>query len=329
MADSTSSKRPRLEEEGSNQTSTENTSGFTLWTPTFYKCAVKISRKQHITVTQYKPGDNSEFFSITVLPVSVFDFWVQEGNGWREPFNSISKTFPYCNFISAHLRISNFIPMQRSLNTTTATDVTSFNMSPYIYISEDTDGYTKEVSHITALSQSNWQKQTLRAASSFYFLNTDDSGLLNVNNTKTLTSGETFVKNYTFEKNSRFFIKTPAYSTTQCTLMPGDYININNYIAQWKKNNSASTTNTYGLYNPQMSPIFLYLPYIEAATTSEDVVRMMGHLLLETELILELYSDRDGYNRYGGSQSPYDTVTLNNLQYGDNVFTVPFPNFRK
>lgn len=333
MVDSTSAKRPRIEDDPENTSTNPDTShGFTLWKPTFYKCPVKISRKQHLTITQYKPGESTDRYSPTVLPISVFDFWVQENSQyWNRPFHYMSSVFPYCNFISAHIRLSNFIPMQRSLQATTTVDVTSFNISPYLYISEDTDGYISRVPTVEDISINTWISQSAKSPATYYFSTENDPGLLMTNHTKTLSAGEIYTKHYRFEKHPRFFIQTPKMDTNGYYLMPGDYSTESTYLPQWNKPTTATYSNAYGIYQPTLPPLFLYMPYIESATNGEDVVRMMGHVLLETELILELYSDRDGYPIYGKDLL---TKTINTVPLTYNTYTntnkiIPFSNYRK
>lgn len=313
-------------------TNPEEVYGFKLWTPTFYKCPVKISRKQHLTITQYKPGDSTESYAATVLPISIFDFWVQENSQyWNRPFHYMSSIFPYCNFISAHIRISNFIPMQRSLQATTTLDTTSFNISPYLYISEDTDGYITQVPTINDITINNWIGQNAKIPSAYYWTTENDPGLLMTNNVRTLSAGEIYSKTFTFNKHERFFVQTPKFDSSGYWLMPGDYIANSNYIPFWKKNITSDQLNSYGIYQKTLPAIFLFMPYIESATNSEDVVRMMGHVLLETELILELYSDRDGYPIYAKQGSPLgnNSVPLDFIQYNVNVKSINFSNFRK
>ncbi|VDO95700.1 unnamed protein product [Schistosoma margrebowiei] len=46
------------------------------------------------------------------------------------------------------------------------------------------------------------------------------------------------------------------------------------------------------------NPIFLFLPYIEPVSTSENATRMMAHVLVQTSIDLTVYTPTDGWQYY-------------------------------
>ncbi|CAH8664187.1 unnamed protein product [Dicrocoelium dendriticum] len=82
--------------------------------------------------------------------------------------------------------------------------------------------------------------------------------------------------------------------------MSGDYA-VSEYNPLWKRDGIHFQINVdpdinqipdfaYGSYDHTMNPIFLFLPYIEPVSSSEDIVRMMAYVLLETQLTMTLFS---------------------------------------
>lgn len=65
--------------------------------------------------------------------------------------------------------------------------------------------------------------------------------------------------------------------------------------------------------NHRINPIWLFLPYIEPVSNSENVQRLLGHVLMETEIHLTAYTFCD-------SLGEYDSLTTYEKQVKGNCF---------
>ncbi|CAI2737806.1 unnamed protein product [Dicrocoelium dendriticum] len=208
-----------------------------LLRPRYNTTTITITRKQHITVNQYKPADTSDTFAITCLPLSTFEFWaLQSDQQFAEPFDTLRTAFPLCSFNTATLRLSHYIPLQKSLQGSNAVDVTSFNSSPYMYIAEDDTGLLNTVP--TPVTEQALLDQNCKVPSNTYWQFSSDQGLLACNNVHTLSANEVFFKRYDFDNNGKFLVATPAPTPRGFAYMPGDYFqNVApyNYSPFWKK----------------------------------------------------------------------------------------------
>ncbi|VDP16287.1 unnamed protein product [Schistosoma margrebowiei] len=178
------------------------------------------------------------------------------GIGFQEPFKSLASAFPICHFHSAYLRISHFIPLQKSLQGTTSVDVTSFNVAPYI----------------TPIYSNN----------SHRYLPFDlfKSGLLGPE----ISPAKAWVQSYNR-------VSTPEGG------------------ALW----IADTNGQMCSPDITANPIFLFLPFIEPVSTSENATRMMAHVLLQTSIDFTVYSPTDGFTEYykqDGQTEPADPLNV-------------------
>ncbi|CAH8664212.1 unnamed protein product [Dicrocoelium dendriticum] len=120
------------EDELPDETGQSTSRSLRLLRSRYYSIPVTITRTQHITINQYKPGDNTDIYAITCLPTSTFEFWyLAADQTFAENFGALRQYFPLCTFDRATHRISHHIPLQKSLQSTTATDITAFNTAPY------------------------------------------------------------------------------------------------------------------------------------------------------------------------------------------------------
>lgn len=277
----------------------------------YYNCTFTIRRRNHLTINGYKPGDNSDPFKITLLPASLFDFWVtKDAAGWAQPFKDLSTPWPYCLFHNATITLSHFIPLQKGLTPSQGTivDTTSFNIAPYMYIVEEDRGLMPWVTVTPNVTRTDCYNQQVKLPSTFYWESErNDEGLLGCNNVRTLSAGETYTKKYNFENHPFYFYKMPQYSASGLTYLPFthemyDGGNAVSTIPQNKRIWSDEELQRVGLLGDinktnTINPIFLFLPFIEPISSSEDVARLMGHVLLETEITLTAYSFADSYGQ--------------------------------
>ncbi|KAA3680354.1 uncharacterized protein DEA37_0004126 [Paragonimus westermani] len=147
----------------------------------YYKTHVTITRKQHLTIAQYKPGEStiSQFY-ITCLPYQLFEFWTinENGNGYREPAASIFTGFRYCAYDNASIRLSHFVPLQNTLQGSTQTDTPALNTTPYAYIARDTLGILDRVQATTPITATTLQAQQVKLKSNDYWQTENEEGLL-------------------------------------------------------------------------------------------------------------------------------------------------------
>ncbi|VDP17840.1 unnamed protein product [Echinostoma caproni] len=114
----------------------------------YYKFEVTLTRKQHLTVAQYKPADTGiTQFYVTCIPYQFFEFRAVNDDGipFRDPYGSIQNAFDYCHFDTGHIRPSYFVPPQHSLTGTTQQDVPALNTTPYAYLSQDNLGILRKL----------------------------------------------------------------------------------------------------------------------------------------------------------------------------------------
>ncbi|CAI2737803.1 unnamed protein product [Dicrocoelium dendriticum] len=329
------------EDDGTGETGPATAKRIRLLRPRYNTTTITITRKQHITVNQYKPADTSDTFAITCLPLSTFEFWaLQSDQQFAEPFDTLRTAFPLCSFNHATLRLSHYIPLQKSLQGSNAVDVTSFNSSPYMYIAEDDTGLLNTVP--TPVTEQALLDQNCKVPSNTYWQFSSDQGLLACNNVHTLSANEVFFKRYDFDNNGKFLVATPAPTPRGFAYMPGDYFqNVApyNYSPFWKKLYSSYAVPTTPItvvpdqiaFNPYahtMQPIFLFPPYIEPVSASEDIVRMMGHVLLETQLTLTLIAPPDGWRNIASNLTTWTNANSCKLDTGTYTdTTLHFPTF--
>lgn len=320
-------KRMHIDEEEANdspgETHGNTTSGLTLYRPRFYSCEITLTRRQHLTINQYKPGEDGEEYKITVLPYTLFAFWAQDpvGTGlFSQPYQHLAAAFPLCRYHSASLRISNFIPLQKSLQaTSTAVDTTTFNIAPYMYIGEDPNGVLTQFSEDKILIDEACMKAQAVKYPSKYFWPTKgiaEGGLLMLPNLQTLSSKEIYEKHWKLDPGERLFHRTPEAYKEGTYYLPLDLFGISgsqavidfaksvrneSYIIKTKpepdpgqliSNFTGTPTHT------EANPIVMFLPFIESVSSSEDVTRMMAHILMETQIRMTLFTPTDGYMNY-------------------------------
>lgn len=276
-----------------------------LWPRNFYKCTFTIRRRQHLTIPGYKPGDSTTSFGSVLLPVSILDFWLQKTSNWAQPFKKISSTFNYCAYHHASIKLSHFIPLQRALTPATS-DVTTFNISPYCYIVEDKQGLYQTLT-IPSITKTNFKDQSIRIKSSEYWgaVTDTEEGLLALSDVQTIKANEVYHKHYKFHNHPRYYWNVPTESSTDFTYIPADleyWLGVGNtgsIPAVRRKirqtgldTESGDFTHTYN----KMGAIWLFLPFIEPISTSEDATRLLGHFMMETSITLTCFSGPDGYD---------------------------------
>ncbi|VDP45529.1 unnamed protein product [Schistosoma margrebowiei] len=249
--------------------------------PRYYKSRIRIVRKNHLTINQFKPVDDTSEFSITCLPYTCFDFWGinAAGTHFQEPYSSLGPIFPL----------------------------------------------------------------------------SEDPGLLGCTNVQTLSSGQTYHKTWKFENHPRLFHRTPQWNTDYHQYLPFDLFRsgligpeisaaktwVNSYNnVRAEGGGSLWLADTCGqMCSPDITanPIFLFLPYIEPVSTSENATRMMAHVLMQTSIDLTVYSPTYGWQNYykqNSTTEPEDPFnmfmqqqTLVPENHSINDATLRFSNF--
>ncbi|CAI2737972.1 unnamed protein product [Dicrocoelium dendriticum] len=283
------------EDDAPGETAQSTAKRIRLLRPSYNTTTITITRKQHLTISQYKPADTTLTYSIICLPISICEFWtLQCEQKYAERFATLRAAFPLCSFNHATLRLSHYIPPQKSLQGTTATDVTAFNSAPYMYTAQDHTGLLNTVP--TDVTEAAHLNQDYKVSSNTYWQFTYDQGLLACNDVHTLSANEVYFKRFDFDHHPCFLTRTPLPVPRGYRYMPDKYYaNTSRYpfLPFWKQQSlnqsvpathptTISTAWSFGTYNHTLNPILLFLPYIEPVSTSEDILRMMGHELLET-----------------------------------------------
>ncbi|CAH8664117.1 unnamed protein product [Dicrocoelium dendriticum] len=320
------------ENDATANTTPSTTKRIRLLRPLYNTTTITITCKQHLTIKQYKPAETSDTYSITCLPLSVFEFWsLQFDQQHAEPFATLRNAFPMCHCDHATVRLSHYIPLQKSRQRSTATDVTAFNSAPYMYTAEDNSGLLNTVH--TNVTEAALLNQDCKVPSNTYWQFSYDQGLLARNNVQTLSANEVYFKRYYFDSHFRFHIRTQQPVSNRYRFMPGDYYRNTSpypYTPFWKQNGPSQTVPTepltdftssyaFGIYNHTTNPIFLFLPHIEPVSTSEDIVRMMGHVLLETQFTLTLIGPQDGYRNIASTLNVW--TAANSVELGSGLYT--------
>ncbi|CAI2737799.1 unnamed protein product [Dicrocoelium dendriticum] len=209
-----------------------------------------------------------------------------------------------------------------------------------MYIAEDTTGLINTVP--TNVTEQSLLSQDCKVLSSTYWNFSTDQGLLACNNVHTLSANDVYFKRYDFDNDSKFLTTTPTGTANGFSYMPGDYFNNTppyKYMPFWKKlvrttpvpttlPTAVSDYIAFDAYSYTINPIFLFLPYIEPVSTSEDIVRMMGHVLRETQLTLTLIGPQDGWPNIASTlnvSTEANSCALDTGHYTDK--TLIFPTF--
>lgn len=304
-------KRPHMDvsstedtEEHGGATAAAITHAHRLFGVHYYKCDFTITRKQHITLAQYKPGESgtSQYY-VTCLPIQLFDFWVEKDDGtrWRDPFNSISQSWDYIAYNDAHIRLSHFIPLQNSLQGTAQQDQPAFNTAPYAYIAQDNLGMINKITAADAITHQTMVKQQIKLPSNTWWTNEDDEGLLGLDEVKTLHQNEHLYLNFKFDnQGNRFKRVRPIYDQANLYHLPqticgdtGDVISGHTY------NYGVSNVTQHTVTNVDLPFTFLFLPYIEKVSQAENATRLYAHILMETKINVTLWSIPDGSEQLG------------------------------
>ncbi|CAI2737807.1 unnamed protein product [Dicrocoelium dendriticum] len=209
-----------------------------------------------------------------------------------------------------------------------------------MYIAEDDTGLINTIP--TAVTEQALLNQDCKVYSATYWNFASDQGLLACNNVQTLSANEVYVKRYDFDHNGKFLVTTPTATPRGFAYMPGDYYNNTSpykYLHFWKKlatttsvpTDPATLVPNYVAFSPYahtLQPIFLFLPYIEPVSASEDIVRMMGHVLLETQLTMTLIAPPDGWRNLASTLNVW--INANSCQLDTGTYTdttLLFPTF--
>lgn len=308
----TMSKRPHLDV-SSTQNDEESSGGATgaaiqhahrLFGIHYYKCDFTITRKQHITLAQYKPGESGiTQYYVTCLPLQLFDFWVEadDGGRWRDPFHNICKAWDYIAYNDAHIRLSHFIPLQNSLQGSAQQDQPAFNTAPYCYIAQDNMGMIQHVESPTAITHQTMVEQQLKIPSNAFWIRDNDAGLLGLDDVKTLHQNETLYLNFKFDNQcNRFKRKRPMWQADHLHYLPmtvcdDDGHPISGHVYTYNIGAVAQHTVT----NVDVPYTFLFLPYIEKVSAAENATRLYAHMLMETKINVTLWSIPDGAEQLG------------------------------
>ncbi|CAH8664223.1 unnamed protein product [Dicrocoelium dendriticum] len=169
-------------------------------------------------------------------------------------------------------------------------------------------------------------------------------GLRACNKVETLSAKDVYFKHFSFEQHPRYFIRTPTGVSQGYNYMPRDYhtstspypikplyeVPQPDIIAPSDPQLPVQLSHSYGIYHHTMNPIFLFLPYIKPVSTSEDVIRMMGHVLLETQLHMTLHTLQDGFQFLGNNEEKWLSANTVKLRFGLYTDTaLLFPTFRR
>lgn len=200
---------------------------------------------------------------------------------------------PYWRPLSSEVRISNFIPLSNQLEIQAGTTLTTttFNQAPYCVISEDTQGATAQIGFIVGQTLKDLVKNRfIKTANSNWKQNGDQrNGPLNLNKQTLLKTNQTFVRKHTYPSSKNLWFEHPAFTmaetsqtiNTNPVYLPGPYIN-DNWFRRRADDTYAGAMQD-GIFDEQ-PPIFIYMPEIEALTTSENAIKLRGCVMLETEL---------------------------------------------
>lgn len=313
-----------------------------------YSVPVTIVRKQHLTITPYKPGDTTTTdYGVTFLPHQFFEFYANATDTrHRKPYEDMQSAFPYCIYHNTRIRLSHFIPLQKSLQGTTATDVTAFNIAPYMYIARDTTGFVPKIVGADNIGHKQALNQSVRTPST-PFWPTDKTdyweGLLSLQDVTTMGSGAVWEVNIPCPQPlNRLMWSSPQFNKNSLTYLPMDICTAGTEVlhADSCRRYTAIETipgtppTTITVTNSEMLPpkydrgaIALFLPHIEPISDSENIIKMMGHVLLETELNMTMFSNPDGYqgvNSNTGLLQRNTNVATIHLVNSKEIFYSPF-----
>ncbi|KAA3679443.1 uncharacterized protein DEA37_0001196 [Paragonimus westermani] len=289
----------------------------------YYKTHVTITRKQHLTIAQYKPGEStiSQFY-ITCLPYQLFEFWTinENGNGYREPAASIFNGFRYCAYDSASIRLSHFVPLQNTLQGSTQTDTPALNTTPYAYIARDTLGILDRIQATTPITVTTLQAQQVKLKSNDYWQTENEEGLLGLSEVQTFHQGQTCEFNLRFQNQFNCMKQqTPIYSATQARYLPMSMDTGDNSVVgglQMAVKKDSTVTPMVVVPETNYPFIFIFLPYIEKVNDQETIARLYAHILMETSMELTLWSIPDG------AQHLNDHIAAKNqLDYISHLYT--------
>ncbi|VDP30542.1 unnamed protein product [Echinostoma caproni] len=271
----------------------------------YYKFDITLTRKQHLTIAQYKPADTAiTQFYITCIPYQFFEFWAinNDGTAYRDPYDSIQNSFDYCHYDSGHIRFSHFVPLQHSLTGTTQQDVPALNTTPYAYFSQDNLGILTKITSPNAIDMSTMQNQAVKIPSNTYWTKTTDEGLLALDETKTFQGGQTIQYNFKFNTPPWPKLKQtiPRYDANTLVYLPlaqtTDAPN-GKFSGGWQYSftESASTSGSVAYIPERDLPfLFIYIPWIEQVNEKETIARLYAHILMETQFNMTLWSVPDG-----------------------------------
>ncbi|VDP93849.1 unnamed protein product [Echinostoma caproni] len=181
----------------------------------YYKLEVNFTRKQHVTVAQYKPGVSAlTQFYVTCFPYQLFESWAinHTGTNHREPYSGLAGSFDYCQYNHGNIRFSHFVPLQNSLQGTTQQDVPALNTTLYAYFSQDNLGILSKVTALSAIDVTTMINQQRRLPSSAYWTNSSDEGLLALDETKPFHQNETLEYNFKFSYPPILKLQCPSLS---------------------------------------------------------------------------------------------------------------------
>ncbi|KER18526.1 hypothetical protein T265_12241 [Opisthorchis viverrini] len=272
----------------------------------YYKTDITVTRKQHLTLAQYKPADTGiTQYYVTCIPYQIFEFWTvnKGGDNFRDPLANLVKVYDYIHYNSGSIRFSHFVPLQQSLSSTTQQDTPALNTTPYAYIAKDSLGNLDGITSPTAIDITTMVNQQIKLPSNTYWSKDSDEGLLGLADVKTFHQGETVHYNFKFDNQMNCLKqKTPRWDNTFGHYFPlASGKPLKTGIAMSVQVNADESINQFKIPEYDLPFLFIFLPYIEQVNNTETIARLYAHVLMETELNFTLWTVPDGAKHLTGN----------------------------
>lgn len=293
---------------------------------------IRLVKRQYIQVYQEKAPDDPTFnryrsylllnnFCLSAY-LREIDQWVGNSNPTVPTYKMKKNTevlanFPYMKFGKLNMRLSNFIPVINSVNTTNASSIATINPAPWMCIAMDTRGDHRKI-RVDAGSIGNgtaWPR--LFAINGMPISNSNLCSQWS--HVETLQMGQvwTYEQNY-MNDSERWWInpiiQDATFNQNQSASEKNVYILPSNILppdigtSWWNPVYPSNDATTYHSATP-LPPIAIYVPYIGGLDQADNDPRISGSVTLETSLELHFCSYVEPYN----IPDELDTSQLNGM----------------
>lgn len=324
-----------------------------------------LRRRRQVKLFSYRPGSSDQQNDLFILMPHLWQLYTHRNSTTANNFEIMDKakpiydsaTFPFVIPIKSKHRIHSLIPLSRQLQIGANTlETTSFNATPYCYISEDTEGI------LGNFDNSDWRDPELATVcnqggaylrSNIFTNDTETNngmGPLNLASVQQMKVGDTWERTwkwpehdnlyYTFLRSDNdFSSNTAAFlpftpSATATAPAPG----YNSKSASWATSDpTVARVGGNAFVDSRVNPIILFMPYVPALIDSEQPLNMEATVILETELEVICKTRPEMFNNIlsaNNTNSPLINHVIQSLPIRRSFFAtqlgdVAFSNFAK